>query len=625
MSQEHNRAIKYRPDIDGLRTVAVLPVVIFHLGVKKLASGGFVGVDVFFVISGYLITGIIHNSVVAGRFSVYDFYYRRIRRIMPAVSIVYIVSIVLSLILLFPSEQWMVSKAVVSSILFSSNIFFYSVADYFDEASKLSPVLHTWSLSVEEQFYFFVPPLMLLAFRFGAAWVRRLLALIAIASFIAAVLYIGRNPSAVFYLLPFRAWELLTGSLLAVGVIAAPRSRILAEGAALLGIALIAATVLLLTPAIQFPGWAAVPPVLGAALIIYAGGGQHDTSIGRLLAWRPVRFIGLISYSLYLWHWPVIVFYPYVFGAPDHLDRAIMLGLSFILAVLSWRFVEQPFRHAPQGHERSRTYKAAGVVMVSIAASALLVPRAVEYIHPTPPQVEQVLAQQDHASKTWREGQCFLTSQAAEFRGFDKAACLHVEQGRRNVLLLGDSHAAQYYPALVGAFPGVNWLQANSSGCRPVATGQFDDRCRDMMRYMTDDFLARRPPLDAVIIAGRWTAADVPAMGRLLTRLKGEGYRLIVIGPVPEYSQPLPRLVAAQIVSSSVRTDVYLDRSISNVDRDLKRVAEAAGARYISAYTTLCPAQCRVWAAPGQVAQFDYGHLTRAGSDLIVRSANMSF
>lgn len=625
MSQEHNRAIKYRPDIDGLRTVAVLPVVIYHLGIKKLASGGFVGVDVFFVISGFLITGIIYNSVINGRFSVYDFYYRRIRRIMPAVSVVYIASIILSLILLFPTEQWMVSKSIVSSILFSSNIFFYSVADYFDEASKLSPVIHTWSLSVEEQFYFFVPPLMLLAFRFGTTAVRWALVLVAAASFIAAVLYIGHDASAVFYLLPFRAWELLAGSLLAIGLISAPQSRMAAEGTATLGIVLITATVLFLTPAIDFPGWAALPPVLGAALIIYAGGGEHRTVVGRLLSWQPVRFIGMISYSLYLWHWPVIVFYPYIFGNPDHLDRVIMLVASFILAVLSWRFVEQPFRHAPQGHERSRTYKFAGAAMATIAAAALVVPLTLEHINPMPPQVEQVLAQQTHSSDSWREGRCFLTSHAVPFSGFDKAACLRIEKGRRNVLLLGDSHAAQYYPALVGAFPGVNWLQANASGCRPVASGQFDDRCRQMMRYMTEDFLGRRQPLDAIVIAGRWTPADVPAMGKLLTRLKGQGYRLIVIGPVPEYSQSLPRLVAAGIVNPSFKIDSYIDGSIKQVDLNLKQVVESAGASYISPYDTLCPSRCKIWAAKGQVAQFDYGHLTRAGSDLIVKTANLSF
>lgn len=627
MAIEHNRAISYRPDIDGLRTLAVVPVVIYHLALKKLAPGGFIGVDIFFVISGYLITGIIFNSVFDGKFSVVNFYYRRIRRILPALAAVYLASLILALALLFPGERATVSNAILSSIGFSSNIYFYSVASYFDDTLKSNPLLHTWSLSVEEQFYFLIPPVMLLLARWGKRAVHIALAVITLVSLIAAVAMLPRDGSAVFYLLPFRAWEMLFGSLLAIGAIPLIRQRWAAELASFAGLALIAGSVMLLTPATPFPGLAALPAVLGTALIIHAGSSYPQAGVNRLLALWPMRFVGLISYSLYLWHWPIIVFYPYVFGYPTLGAKVAMFGVCFIMAVLSWRFIEQPFRHGSSERDLKRVYAAAGITMATIAATAIVAPMIVERVRPTPPAVTSVLAQMEPPASVWREDQCFLTSRSQDLANFDHATCLRTVAGRPNVLLLGDSHAAQYYEALRHQFPGVNLLQANSSGCRPVATGQFDERCRALMRFMLDDFLKGRnqtPPVDTVLLAGRWLKPDAPLMGDLVRRLRAEGYRVIVIGPVPEYHQPLPRLAAIEIMNPSRKPSGSLDSAVRGADIALGEAVERAGGIYRSPYRLLCRGgDCQTWVAPGRVMQFDYGHLTLAGGRDVVKRLDL--
>ncbi len=617
----------YRPDIDGMRTLAVIPVVIYHLALRKLAPGGFVGVDIFFVISGYLITGLIFKSVFDGTFSVADFYYRRIRRILPALAAVYLVSLLLALVLLFPGERATIGEAILSSIAFSSNIYFYSIAGYFDDTLKMNPLLHTWSLSVEEQFYFLIPPIMLLLSRWGRHAVAVALAVVALASLIAAIVVLPRDGSAVFYLLPFRAWELLVGSLLAIGAVPLIRQRWAAELASLAGLALIAGSVMLLTPATPFPGLAALPVVIGTALIIHAGSSFPKAGVNRLLAIGPMRFVGLISYSLYLWHWPIIVFYPYVFGYPTLAAKVVMFGMCFVVAVLSWRFIEQPFRHGSSVRDRKRVYAVAGLSMAAIATTAARAPILIERLRPTPPAVAQVLAQQEPPADLWREDQCFLTSRSQDVANFDHDTCLKTVAGQPNVLLLGDSHAAQYYEALRHIHPDVNLLQANSSGCRPVATGQFDDRCRALMRFMLDDFLKgrRQPsPIDTVLIAGRWLKGDAPLMGDLVRRLRGEGYRVVVIGPVPEYQQPLPRLAAIGIMTPSRRPSQSLDGAIRGADIALGEAVERAGGIYRSPYRLLCRAgECQVWVASGQVMQFDYGHLTLAGARDVVRRLDL--
>ena len=297
---------KYRPDIDGLRAIAVLAVLFYHVRTGAV-HGGFVGVDVFFVISGYLITGIIHNDVVAGRFSIRRFYDRRIRRIFPALFAVLFATTVAGAAFLLPSEFATYANSLAATTLFASNIYFAAHAGYFAPGALNTPLLHTWSLAVEEQFYLLFPIALALAYKYFPKRLRLTVALCCILSFVVSAYGVAIDPQRTFFSSLARAWELLLGSLLALNAFPQVRSAAVKEAAATLGIVAIVACAIFYSDATPFPGISALIPTAGTALIIWSGV-NTVTRVTALLSLRPVVFVGLISYSLYLWHWPMIVF-----------------------------------------------------------------------------------------------------------------------------------------------------------------------------------------------------------------------------------------------------------------------------------------------------------------------------
>ncbi|WP_277962023.1 acyltransferase family protein [Pseudomonas sp. RIT-To-2] len=345
MSTHHNPALGYRPEIDGLRTLAVLPVILFHAGFQAF-SGGFIGVDVFFVISGYLITSIIVNEMQAGTFSLATFYERRARRILPPLFVVMLTCLPLAWLWLNPLDFKFFAKSLIAVPTFSSNILFWRESGYFDVVSELKPLLHTWTLAVEEQYYLFFPLLLMAGWRLGRRWLLVLLAVIAVASLALAERGANDQSSAAFYLLSARAWELLVGSFIAFYFTRHPRRMHggpLDQGAPLLGMALIGYGVFAFDSTTPFPGVHALVPTLGAALIILFANPQ--TLAGKLLSTRPFVLTGLISYSAYLWHQPVFAFArDGNLVEPAPVFMLALAGLSLILAWLSWRFIERFFR-----------------------------------------------------------------------------------------------------------------------------------------------------------------------------------------------------------------------------------------------------------------------------------------
>jgi peptidoglycan/LPS O-acetylase OafA/YrhL len=357
--------LHYRPEIDGLRAVAILPVMLFHAGFEWF-SGGYVGVDVFFVISGYLITSIILEEISAGRFSVAGFYERRARRILPALFFVLLGTTVAGWIWMVPSAFEEYSRALIAVVLFLSNVYFWRTEDYFEPTADLNPLLHTWSLAVEEQFYIVFPLFMLIAWRFGSGPTFWALAALSLLSLLLAEWGAHNRPSANFFLLPTRGWELGVGAACAfVRRAAPPRANALLSA---LGLALIVLSVLAFDAETPFPSLYATAPVGGAALIILCGGA--GTPVARLLSLRLLVGIGLISYSAYLWHQPLFALARARTGAypPPELMAALALA-TFPLAYLTWRFVEQPFRRRPTPVLASRGSVFAGS---AVAAAALL-------------------------------------------------------------------------------------------------------------------------------------------------------------------------------------------------------------------------------------------------------------
>ncbi len=369
---------KYRPDIDGLRAVAVMLVLLYHADLWDV-NGGYVGVDVFFVISGYLITSLILKDLKDGAFSLLDFWERRIRRILPALGVVTLCTLVAGWFLFLPQDYAVLGKQAASQAVFSSNILFYTLSGYFASENATKPLLHTWSLAVEEQYYFIVP--FLLAFLFAKCrnGMREVLFALMVASFAASVWAVKYYPDAAFYLLPFRAWELLVGSVLAFynGGQGLAQSRWKAEAAAAGGILAVILPAGLYSASTPFPGAAALAPCIGAALLIHANGGDYKTLVGRILSSRPFVFIGLISYSLYLWHWPLLMFAEYVPLIELHSAHRIgLLIVSAVIAYCSWKYIEQPCRKKHSSAlSRNRTlvygYAFAGLCFFAVAGVAV--------------------------------------------------------------------------------------------------------------------------------------------------------------------------------------------------------------------------------------------------------------
>jgi peptidoglycan/LPS O-acetylase OafA/YrhL len=332
---------KYRAEIDGLRALAVVPVILFHAGFE-LFSGGFVGVDVFFVISGYLITKILIEDIENDRFSFLSFYERRARRILPALFFVMFVSIPFAWIWMLPSQMTDFSQSLVAVSLFGSNVLFWRESGYFDSAAEEKPLLHTWSLAVEEQYYVLFPIFLFLAWGYGKNRVFWMIVVMASISLLLSEWGWRNSAIANFYLAPTRAWELFAGSIAAFVVL--KRGVQKNEFLSLLGLAAIVFSIFAYDESTPFPSLYALVPVLGVVMLICFAG--KETVTARLLSTKVFVGIGLISYSAYLWHQPLFAFAR--IRLIEHPSPAWMVALSvtsIVLAYLSWRYVEQPFRN----------------------------------------------------------------------------------------------------------------------------------------------------------------------------------------------------------------------------------------------------------------------------------------
>jgi peptidoglycan/LPS O-acetylase OafA/YrhL len=501
---------KYRSDIDGLRAIAVISVVLYHAGVRGF-GGGYVGVDIFFVISGYLITKYVNQRIETGRFSIVEFYERRVRRIMPALFFLLMVASVLAYFTLLPTELYNYAKSQIATTLFVPNIFFFRQAGYFDASAKLKPLLHMWSLGVEEQFYILLPLTMVLAARWGRRGTLATLYAAAAASFAFSVWAVATQPAAAFYLVPFRAWELLLGSLIGVGAVPLIRNSAIRGILASVGVVLTLVPCILYSRDTPFPGAAALLPCVGAALVIY-GNESGLTFAGRMLSWRPLVGVGLISYSLYLWHWPMLVFGEDYLGRPlSKPETAIAVLLSVVAASASWRFIEQPFRRRIVGSSRPALFSSMGAVAATVVIAG-------------------ALGIFDHGVPQRWSPQALRYASARTDRDTEIAPCKTSEQQIKNgnlcrlgssksaqidFIVWGDSHAEAIAPAfraLANETGTVGWLVIHP-GCAPLlgvrrvsSDASGCDRFNEAVISAIERYNIR-----TVFLAGRW---EVNALGR---------------------------------------------------------------------------------------------------------------
>ena len=619
--------MKYRADIDGLRALAVVPVLLYHAGIPGF-PGGFVGVDIFFVISGYLICGMIDADIRAGAFSLGNFYKRRALRILPALFVMFLVTSALAYVYCLPVELEDYAKSLASAVGSISNIYFTGTAGYFDAPAETKPLLHTWSLGVEEQFYLIVPLLMLLAWRVAPKRAKLLFAVATVLSFAAALAVSTRNPTFVFYLTPCRAWELGLGALLAIKFIPAPQTELAKNACGLAGMLLLLAAIFLGSPTAPLLLMTSLASI-GATLVI-ASSERGISMVGRLLSLRPVVFIGLISYSLYLWHWPLIVFQrtdglllPASFGIATKL---MLVAISFGIAWLSWKFIETPFRSRGKDSSKATVFGVASAAMASAAALCGLVLIAGGAPFRFPERVVAIASYLGYdASAAFRSGQCYLATNRQQL---DVETCLKLDEKRQNYLLVGDSHAAHLWFGLSSAMPKVNVLQATASACRPAVqpVSRLDTRaCPKLMRFVFNDFLANNR-VDKVLLSASWKDEDIPDLISTLAALKSKGIDVTVLGPIVEYDSALPRLLADEILrnnrflASRTRTPGIRER-----DRELSRIVAAKGATYVSVYDAICSTgHCDEFADDDVPLQFDAGHLTAKGSVEVGRRLSAS-
>ncbi len=537
--------MKHRAHIDGLRAVAVLPVVLFHSG-AQIFSGGYVGVDVFFVISGYLITGIIAEEIRDGRFSLAQFYERRIRRIFPALMAVMAVTAVAAVCLLLPDDLLAFSRSLVATVFFVSNVFFWRETGYFDGPAETKPLLHTWSLAVEEQFYIVFPVVLFLVYRYAPRWRNALILIGALGSFALSVWGVRYEPGFTFYMAPTRAWELLAGSMLALGMVPTLRKGVVRELAAALGLVLIAVAVFAFTKKTPFPGVAALLPVLGAVLVIHAGEG---TLAGRLLSWRPVVFIGLISYSLYLWHWPIIVFIDYY-----RIERiagwwtVLVVGASILAAWLSWRFVEQPFRIKSRITRRG-IFAGAIAAMAAMTVLGGLGLVSGGWTQRFSPEVVRLAS--FSGSYSPRRDECH-TGEGRIIRPED--SCVYGASKTADYAIWGDSHAVEVAYAMgevVGKHGGAI-AHLSSSSCPPAQNYIPPGRptCSDRNREVLD-YLVRDKRIGSVFLIANYAYyMDDPrfteGFKESVDKLAAAGKRVILIYPLPYPDVDVPSTLARQ-------------------------------------------------------------------------------
>lgn len=601
----------YRADVDGLRAVAILPVLLFHAGLSGF-SGGYVGVDIFFVISGYLITGIIAREIDRGDFSILAFYERRARRILPALIPVIAVALAGAAWLYLPGDFESVPRSAIAALLFVSNLGFFMETGYFQGGAETKPLLHTWSLAIEEQFYIGFPILLLLIARWSPRWHIPAVAGIALVSFLWAVMTQRDGTGSAFYLLPPRAWELLVGALLALGAIPAVRRQALREAISIAGLAAIAYAVFTFDSRTVFPGVNALFPVLGSAALIHSAPG---TAVGRLLSVPPMRAIGLISYSLYLWHWPLIVFTEYATDTPlsGWLSFAV-IAVSIGVAILSWRYIEAPFRRRDRiGRRAIFTQAAVATVALCLVSSAMLA--AGGWQSRFPAEVTRMAEARDDFSPA--RGRCHDSDDT----------CTLGATAAPSSLLWGDSHGVElaFVVADLERRHGRAILQRTRSSCPPVLGYDLPENpaCARVNAHVLDTIRAD-PGLGTIYLAGFWANdryADpqfAVALERTIALLVAEGRRVVLIGAVPPNRFDVPRHLAHLARAGMLAEARGSDRSeIAVTDARLRAIAQrwqGRGLTYIEPSAALCATgTCEIVHA-GAPLYFDSHHLSVAGA-----------
>lgn len=626
----------YRSDIDGLRAVAVLSVILFHIN-ENLIPGGFVGVDIFFVISGYLISLHIFRDLNKERFSIVEFYRRRVKRIVPVMLVVVFVTIVAAQFVFRPHDAEKVAESGLWSIFSMANIYFWLFQDvsYFAAASNELPLLHLWSLGVEEQFYIFWPLILLATYRIGhGKYFFIIFSFVAIFSFLLGEFLYSQAPSFVYYMLPTRAGELLVGALLArflikKGDVILPESLIMLT--ALFGLILMMGSLFLLSEDDVFPGLRAMPPTIGAAMLIFAG---HfgDSFPTRFLKLKPMIWVGLISYSAYLWHWPMLAFYNYGQSEVSLLAGIVIFSLTILLAWLSYLYIETPARYS----KKSPIKIFLNQLILPSAALAVLAIGAMKIDGYglrwfSEDYKSSLVSLRDEARPAY-EYDYVCQSQIIRQADVDNPDCVlgAEKDAPLHTILWGDSNAAHFIGA-IGVFAEENDFRFRNlqiGSCPPIdadasiyVNAKRVADCRDSRNISVQAV----KDYQVIIISANWSSYQAKSdefMGvffETVQSLANEGKLVILVGKAPVIST-YDRLCREKALSfpfmGCAAPSVPLATEVMNANERLKNFAlEIKNVEYYDFNTYLCPdGRCSAYDGDGSLMYYDQSHLSLPAS-----------
>lgn len=609
-------SIKYRPEIDGLRSFAVLPVLVYHMHIGLL-SGGFVGVDIFFVISGYLITSILIKEIDGGIFSILGFYERRARRILPALLFMILVCAPFSYILMLPYQIIDFSESVIAAILFFSNFHFMMEGGYFAGPSAFKPLLHTWSLSVEEQFYIVFPIFLAFFWRFNIKTILIIMAATFLFSVVGAEIGAGFSSTMNFFFTPSRAFELLAGCFVAFALRRGPLKRsALSEGLALLGAGAIIISYAILGHWGNVPGFGALLPTLGATLVILFA--QRGTLVARFLSLRPIVFIGLISYSLYLWHWPIFVFARLAMGeTPSPLVATGLAALSFAAATLSWRYIERPFRD-PHRFGRGAIFRGSLIGAAGLGALAVVGLTERGFVNRYPPQDRQLAAM-----KPSEIGDIYTRRAFKQFEGAEFDEDPHTP----NVLVIGDSYAmdymnmaqaigeldrASYSTRHIHAYCGIVFTE------KPIEQNFLPKEraeCQRTMPVFDNNILDRAAHADKIVLAASWRPWVVDLLPETLDKLRTyTNAKILIVGTKFFSNGPVLRelLTMQPEERALLRQPIPINRVLLN--QKMREMFYEDD--FIDFFGSICEndAYCPILTPDNMLISFDGVHLTLEGA-----------
>ncbi len=613
--------LTYRHDIDGLRALAVLAVIIFH-GELGFLQGGYVGVDVFLVLSGYLITQRIIKGHQNGSFNYKQFFFRRVRRLFPAMIVTVIVTLICGTVFFGPVLLRELAGSAISSTLSVANVHFYLQSGYWDESAWTKPLLHMWSLGVEEQFYLVWPWIIVAILAVFRRSTLKVLIAITLISLLVTTLYTYRNPEATFYLTPFRTHEFAIGAICVwLDHRIWPKSKLGNAGqnlCFLAGLAAIVGPMFLFDETTLFPGWIAMVPAMGTALIILA---KNPKGLGKLFANSWAGYIGMISYSLYLVHWPVLVFMRFQYGPFNAGTFAISLVIIVLLSILQYQLVENPFRHLPlkSGSDLKRILLVAGCsgLLVMAGSSSVIASNGFPNRYPEDLQDIAVLTKDEVQEQRWQ-----ANDQICE-RDKSGTICGKLNAEAANVLIVGDSHGVDGLNALSAAFPESNFLTAERRGC-PLLTDLTDvehtyTKCNEYNDRRFKDIDAISDNLDYVVFSQYLAQDRIKPMQESVNWFSARNVTPIVLGAGPEYDTELGVLDLILKHGSSDGLDEALNTHAHTehyvVDDTLDPYVKALGGSYLSKRDFFCPDDvCQVLTESGMPLTFDTNHLTYEAS-----------